>query len=163
MRNYSSSKHKIHQIWNEQQNIDNIKNTKNYDISQKEKQGLVSNLNFAETDWIICTKTIIHPSPDNCFEFSFTISLNLNIQEKYLQNVEYALAFKGNVVSYKELESEDYIIGNYNPNLIFVKLATNLYQFSISGTGVGEGTEDVFIKLLISTKNKPYKSIEKYD
>jgi hypothetical protein len=163
MKNYSASKHKINQIWNKQQDVDNIKNTKDYSTSQKEKEGLVSNLNFVESDWILCTKTEIYPAPDNCFKFSFTTNLNLNIQEKYLQNIEYALVFKGAVVSYKQLESEEYIIGSYNPNLTFKKLDTNLYQLNILDTGVREGTDDVYVKLLVSIKNLQYKEINKYE
>ena len=169
MNNYEKSSKKIDKLINKQQDTDNIIRTKDYELQGLHVSQLAGKITYLESDWVLCTKTKTYTS-DNCFTFSFSFSVNLTISEKNLLNVEHAVLFKGDVIPYKELESEtsekdeSVVYGEYNPNLTLTKLGENKYQVSISGTGVGEGTENIYAKLILSIKNyRQYNTLNKYE
>jgi hypothetical protein len=163
MNNYEKSKEKINKLINKQQEIDNTLSNKDYKLQELHESSNSKKITYLESDWTLCTKTKTYTS-DDCFEFSFAFSSNLQITEKQLINVDHVVLFKGNVISHKASEEEVVVYGNYNPNLNFVKLADNKYKVTIFGTGIGDGIGDVYAKLLIAVKNyRQHNTINKYE
>jgi hypothetical protein len=161
--NYDKATKKINTLLNKQQEIDNTLSIKDYDLQKLHESSNSKKITYLESAWVLCTKTTIY-TEDDCFEFLFAFSSNLQITEKQLINVDHVVLFKGNVISHKASEEEVVVYGNYNPNLNFVKLADNKYKVTISGTGIGDGSEDIYAKLLIAIKNyRQHNTINKYE
>jgi len=163
MNNYEKSKEKINKLINKQQDIDNILSNKEYKLQELHESNNGKIITYLESDWTLCTKTETY-TEDACFEFSFTFTTSLQIPDNQLINVDHAVLFKGEVIPYKASEAETVVYGNYNPNLNFVKMTDNKYRVTISGTGIGEGTGDVYAKLIIAIKNyRQYDTVNNYE
>lgn len=163
MNNYGKSKEKINKLINKQQEIDNTLSNKDYKLQELHESSNGKLITYLESDWTLCTKTETY-TEDDCFEFSFTFTTNLQIPDNQLINVDHAVLFKGEVIPYKASEAETVVYGNYNPNLNFVKMTDNKYRVTISGTGIGEGTGDVYAKLIIAIKNyRQYDTVNNYE
>jgi len=160
---YSNSFQKINKLINKQQGIDNTLSNKDYKLQELHESNNGKLITYLESDWLLCTKTKIY-TEDDCFKFSFIFTMNLQIPDNQLMNIDHAVLFKGEVIPYKASETETVVYGNYNPNLNFIKMADNKYEITISGTGIGEGTEDVYAKLIIAIKNyRQYNMVNKYE
>jgi hypothetical protein len=162
MATYEGSKRKIDKLINKQQNIANTINSKNYNIEFIKLDNQTQKLYFIETEWVPCLGTKYEE--EDYFTFSFSFSYDLHILENMLNNVEAVVVFKGNIISYKELSDETVVYGDYNPNLNFLKIDIGTFRLALVGSGIGQGTGEVYAKLLISVKNyHQYNTIKKYE
>lgn len=165
MKNYENTSHKINNLWNQESQIKNNVDKVNYIVEKISLENSILTYNLYESDWLLCSQTIYED--DNVFAFNFTFNYEITINEDNLDNIDYAVILKGNnIINYKTLLNGA-VLTNSNrgvSNAIFNKIEENRYVMVVTGIGVAEGTDAVYVKLLITFKNKEIiKTIKKHE